>query len=76
MCLGDPACDLVIAWTYLKRKAREMFIQEMILDENTWLRTRGWVLWKSTFELCQMEDKNSPEASTQKRIIEEVCNES
>lgn len=72
MALGDPACDLVIAWTYLKGKAREIFIREMALDEDTWLRAKAWALWQATFELCQIADKNSPEGLEQKRIIEEV----
>ncbi len=72
MALGDPACDLVIAWTYLQGKAREVFIQAMALDQETWLRARAWALWKATFELCQIKDKNSSEALVQKRIIEDV----
>lgn len=70
--VGDPACDLVIAWTYLSDKAREIFISEMDMDQDTWLRARAWALWKATFELCQITDKNSPEARLQKRIIDEV----
>jgi aminoglycoside phosphotransferase (APT) family kinase protein len=72
--VGDPACDLVIAWTYLSGKAREIFISKMDMDGDTWLRARGWALWKATFELCQIADKNSPEALLQKRIIDEVMN--
>ncbi len=72
--VGDPACDLAIAWTYLSGKAREIFIAEMDMDENTWLRARAWALWKATFELCQISDKNSADSKTQKRIIHEVIN--
>ncbi|ETZ04953.1 aminoglycoside phosphotransferase family protein [Holospora undulata] len=72
--VGDPACDLVIAWTYLSGKARGIFISEMDMDTDTWLRARAWALWKATFELCQIADKNSPEAGLQKRIIDEVIN--
>ncbi|MFC3909340.1 GNAT family N-acetyltransferase [Legionella dresdenensis] len=75
MALGDPACDLVIAWTFLNGKARDIFFREMGLDENTWLRAKAWALWKATFELCQITDKNSPEALIQKRIIEDVVDE-
>jgi aminoglycoside phosphotransferase (APT) family kinase protein len=57
--VGDPACDLVIAWTYLSGKAREIFISKMDMDTDTWLRARAWALWKATFELCQIADKNS-----------------
>ena len=70
--VGDPACDLVIAWTYLSGKARETFISEMDMDFDTWLRARAWALWKATFELCQIVDKNSAEALFQKQIIDEV----
>ncbi len=70
--VGDPACDLVIAWTYLSGKAREIFISEMDMDADTWLRARAWALWKATFELCQIADKRRPDALFQKRIIDEV----
>ncbi|WP_367606739.1 aminoglycoside phosphotransferase family protein [Legionella sp. W05-934-2] len=72
MSLGDPACDLVIAWTFLKGKARQVFIKEINLDEDTWLRAKAWVLWKATYELCQIADKNSAEGWTQQEIIKEV----
>jgi len=68
--IGDPACDLVVAWTFFSGKARDVFINAMNLDENTWLRARAWALWKAAFELLQ--DKDSPEGLQQKRIIEEV----
>ncbi|MBA3536567.1 MAG: aminoglycoside phosphotransferase family protein [Tatlockia sp.] len=70
MSLGDPACDLVIAWTLLKGRSRQIFIQEMDLDEDTWLRAKAWALWKATFELCQLTDQISPEAIFQKNLIE------
>ena len=72
--VGDPACDLVIAWTYLSGKACKIFISEMDMDPDTWARARAWALWKATFELCQIADKNSSEASLQKSIIDEVMN--
>lgn len=72
MAIGDPACDLVIAWTYLSNKARDIFVNEMALDQNTWLRARAWALWKATFELCQIEDRGNLKAKVQKKIISEV----
>lgn len=74
IAVGDPACDLVIAWTYLSGKARGIFMKEMGFDADTWLRARAWALWKGAFELCQIIDKSSPEARLQKRIIDEVMN--
>lgn len=73
--VGDPACDLVIAWTFLKGTSREIFKQKVILDKDTWVRAQAWCLWKATYELCQLEDKSSLLAVRQKHIIEEVLNE-
>lgn len=72
--VGDPACDLVIAWTYLSGKARETFISKMDMDADTWLRASAWALWKATFELCQIADKNSNESEVQQQIILNVLN--
>ena len=74
MAMGDPACDLVIAWTFLTGKARDIFIHEMNQDEETWLRAKAWALWKATFELSHIEDKTSPEGIVQKKIIEDLLN--
>lgn len=74
MAKGDPACDFVIAWTFLSGKSREIFIREMAFDEDTWLRARAWTLWKATYELCQLSNKNSDAAIKQIKIIEEVLN--
>ena len=71
----DPACDLVIAWTYLSGKAREIFISKIDMAPDTWLRARAWALWKATFELCQIADKNSAESLLQKTIIFNILND-
>lgn len=72
MGMGDPACDLVIAWVFLSGKSRDIFINEMNLDEDTWERAKAWALWKATFVLCELDNKNSDEAIEQRRIIEEA----
>lgn len=70
--MGDPACDLVIAWTYFSGKARQIFIREVDLDDDTWLRARAWALWKATFELCSFENVSDPAVERQKKIIDDV----
>ena len=44
---GDPACDLVIAWTCFDSKSRKAFKEEMGLGDTTWQRGKGWALWKA-----------------------------
>jgi aminoglycoside phosphotransferase (APT) family kinase protein len=73
--VGDPACDLVISWTFLEGRSREIFHDYMELDTDTWTRARGWALWKATFELCNREDKNDQESIKQKHIIEDILSE-
>ena len=45
--VGDPACDTVIAWTFLTGPSREAFKARLPVEENTWVRGRGWALWKA-----------------------------
>lgn len=45
--VGDPACDLVIAWTLLDGDGRAMFRSCMAADSAMWERARGWALWKA-----------------------------
>jgi len=75
MGIGDPACDLTIAWTFFKNKSREVFKNAFNLDPDTWKRARGWALWKALYELSELEDKFSTKAIEQKRIIEDVLKE-
>jgi aminoglycoside phosphotransferase (APT) family kinase protein len=49
--VGDPACDLVMAWTYFDGNARETFRTALHLSPATWARARGWALWKALITL-------------------------
>jgi aminoglycoside phosphotransferase (APT) family kinase protein len=49
--VGDPACDLVLAWTFLSGPARERFRRTVGHDEATWARARGWALWKAVISM-------------------------
>jgi len=43
--LGDPACDLVPAWCLFNKSSRQIFKNNLVnIDENTWLRGKGWAL--------------------------------
>jgi aminoglycoside phosphotransferase (APT) family kinase protein len=45
--VGDPACDLTIAWTLFSGTSREAFREAMAMDDAAWARARGWALWKA-----------------------------
>jgi aminoglycoside phosphotransferase (APT) family kinase protein len=51
VALGDPACDLTIAWTLFTGMSRRTFRRRLDLDDATWTRARGWALWKALITL-------------------------
>ncbi|MDD9937278.1 MAG: aminoglycoside phosphotransferase family protein [Myxococcales bacterium] len=51
LAAGDPACDLTIAWTLFSGPSRDIFRHELHADRATWLRARGWALWKALLML-------------------------
>jgi aminoglycoside phosphotransferase (APT) family kinase protein len=51
--VGDPACDLAIAWTAFAGASREAFRAQIAVDAGTWARARGWALWKALSTLRQ-----------------------
>ncbi|HJZ01060.1 MAG TPA: aminoglycoside phosphotransferase family protein [Streptosporangiaceae bacterium] len=48
---GDPACDLVMAWTFFPGQAAAVFRRRLPFGEATWARARGWALWKALVTL-------------------------
>jgi aminoglycoside phosphotransferase (APT) family kinase protein len=62
--VGDPACDVVIAWTLFEGESRATYREALGVDAGTWSRGRGWALWKALITLDG--DPNSA------RVIERV----
>jgi len=50
--VGDPACDLVIAWTLFTDAERGIFRDAAALPDDAWARGRGWALWKALVTMC------------------------
>ncbi|MFI1400586.1 aminoglycoside phosphotransferase family protein [Streptomyces sp. NPDC020681] len=42
--IGDPACDLTIAFTLMSAESRAAFRATLGVDDATWTRGRGWAL--------------------------------
>ena len=70
--VGDPACDLYIAWTFLEGESREAFRAALPLDEATWARGRGWTLWKALITLAALPGTNALAAAESRRVLDEV----
>ncbi|MEW1635471.1 aminoglycoside phosphotransferase family protein [Streptomyces sp. NPDC093801] len=44
LAVGDPACDLTIAFTLMSARSRAEFRTALGVDADTWARGRGWAL--------------------------------
>jgi aminoglycoside phosphotransferase (APT) family kinase protein len=66
--VGDPACDLMIAWTVFSGDSRRAFREEVGQDEGSWARARGWALWKALLMLAT----GSAHPAAHRQVVEEV----
>lgn len=71
LAVGDPACDLVIAWTLFSGESRATFRAALSLDEKTWSRARGWALWKALITVAA-PDIGQDEAAASWRVLADV----
>jgi aminoglycoside phosphotransferase (APT) family kinase protein len=51
MAVGDPACDLMIAWNFLDNPWRGMFHLAVGVDDDEWMRGVGWALSVAAIQL-------------------------
>lgn len=75
LTVGDPACDLAIAWTLFGGESREVFRAMLPLDAGTWARGRAWTLWKALVVAAGLTNPNNAESAQCWRIIDEVLEE-
>ena len=70
--VGDPACDLVIAFTLFTGASREAFRTRIRQDDGMWARARGWALWKALITLAGAIDDDDAAATANLAVIHEV----
>ncbi len=72
LAVGDPSCDVTIAWTLFSGRSREAFRTELNVDEATWVRGRGWGLWKALLEMREHRPGNPEDAARAERVIRNI----
>ncbi|WP_228544596.1 phosphotransferase [Micromonospora sp. S-DT3-3-22] len=72
--VGDPSCDLAVAWTLLTVDGRRVFRERLSVDDATWARGRGWALWK-TLVTYAAAPADSEAAVNSRRILDEIFGE-
>ena len=70
--VGDPACDLMVAWTLLTAETRHVFRAALPVDDATWARGRGWALSWGLIVLPYYENTNPVLCGIARYAIDEV----
>ncbi len=71
--LGDPACDLIVAWSLLNANSRAIFRKRLVdIDEHTWERGKGWALSIALIIIPYYKNTNPVLTSVARRIIEQL----
>lgn len=72
LAVGDPSCDLAVAWTLLEGESRRAFRKLLPLDPATWARGRAWTLWKAAIVAAGMVETNAVEWQDPWRVIDAI----
>ena len=67
MGVGDPACDVMVAWKLHSPAALHAFRAALPTDDATWGRARGWVLSQAVAILAYYTPENTRSSSTKLR---------
>ena len=70
--VGDPACDLLVAWSFPSAETRNIFRSILAVDHATWTRGRGWALSFGLIAFAYYQKTNPVLAHIAKRSIEEA----
>jgi aminoglycoside phosphotransferase (APT) family kinase protein len=70
--VGDPACDVMVAWTYFLPDTRRVFRDAIQVDQATWHRGRGWALSFGLIAMPYYQTTNPVLAAIARRAVDEA----
>lgn len=73
--IGDPAMDVVPAWSVFNTTGREVFRQGLDVDDDTWSRARGYALHQAAMIIPYYAETNPVFVTMAKRTVNEVLAE-
>ncbi|MFD8497331.1 aminoglycoside phosphotransferase family protein [Amycolatopsis sp. NPDC059657] len=73
--VGDPSCDMAIAWTLLTADGSQAFRERLAVDQATWARGRGWALWKALITCVQTLGRCDEEEANARRVVARIYSE-
>lgn len=75
ICVGDPACDLLIAWNLLPPESRAVLRQAAGVDDATWERGRGHALSQALIFIPYYQDTHPSGVGRAKKTIDNILAE-
>jgi aminoglycoside phosphotransferase (APT) family kinase protein len=72
LAVGDPACDLMLAWNFFTGDARAAFKSALRPDDAAWARGRGWALSMALMALPYYMSTNPAIVKASRLTIEAV----
>jgi aminoglycoside phosphotransferase (APT) family kinase protein len=72
--IGDPACDMTIAFNMMSARSRAAFRAVLNVDDATWIRGRGWALSTGLNAYTSYAAVNSQVAVRTTRQISDALN--
>ncbi len=73
--IGDPAADLIAAWSVLTPTEGQVFLDAAGVDDATRARGRGWALSQAVIALPYYLESNPAMARQSRRILERIAAE-
>jgi len=73
--VGDPAMDVVPAWSVFHRAGRATFRAALQVDDGTWRRARGYALHQALLIMPYYPQTNPDFVTMAKRTIREILTE-
>ncbi len=70
--VGDPAADLIAAWSVFGPAGRATFRQALAVDDGTWARARGYALHQAALIISYYRTSNPAFAAPAVRTVEQV----
>lgn len=66
---GDPACDLMAAWSILPKEPRDVFRADLDVDDAEWDRGRGWAMVQAVMALPYYRETNPGMVENSRRML-------
>ncbi|MGH2599640.1 MAG: phosphotransferase, partial [Dehalococcoidia bacterium] len=73
--IGDPAADVIAAWSVFSRTGRGVFRGALDVDDGTWNRARGFALHQAAMIIPYYGGTNPAFVALAKRTVEEIIAE-